>query len=1176
MEDDGATHGTPSSGIAINQRYYAYVDGQCLHVHSLCSSAQWTRKLHRSIASAFQHAIAFSEIAQNRLAISIGDRILIFDGETGVQMHVLSGAFRVITTLGWANHDPDVLAAGALMGRSVYGRCSGQHVQFGNCLVTLAFNRLNSDIIAIAHGTEVAIWSRKSRAKPIQTLSVGQSRVIRLAWHRVIPGRLLTATNDDNVRIWELSQIIIQRANQTNADDEIFGELEDVAKCVNPIANLQYGGRVRTARWLGEHGLVVLAEDEDVALCYSFGADWEMLHEVWRLKLDNKAVTMVVHHRNGGLCLTCVSEKGSESHRIPAAVMDSVGGDVQWPVPANLVDSYDFATASHATQRSKTHVPLIAPTAGIAPMSISALRKQQRSVVKTSKQLQQRCRTGSDKSKHTAIRGSQEPVSTPATPSSRAMTASLELPKAREALLESPMPFISPTIPAKKPSTHTIAPIEESLEFPPLRHASIDTMASSDIESDSDDESFAHGMRGSGTLLPGGINVPLPKTCGALFTPSGELVTFFKKRPRPPSPAADKLEVKRRSGDLPKASKVVKLFATFGNLVGDDGSADSDSASSDSERSELGRGEDSGMPGFSLQSSPYRAGQSWSAKFVASKPDIDGLDGQHTFGVSLYALDLALVPCLRSTAGQLEIFRGNGKTGKDVCHHNAAIAEQNGQADAAHIWCLVAILLDDTVPLQLLAAKDGDQHDLLTVVRKLDPSQPPMPDTQPGQDESLIYGRLRWADSPLGRDWAIRQILEWAERRADVQMLAYFSAFMTEAHEHVPLQHPSVQQMLFTELPSFAPSYELPVHAKPSSTLTSRPMPILRTSSYGQDTVHSSPVKLRQNSQASSRTNSQPTTPFLDSNASTPPPILYMSRQGSKLSASGSGSASPEYHRSSFGAAARHYAQSITDKFAQYGTSPPVKKLSASPSTNELSTSLPAGSSSWSKSVSFASTLDRTRDGRLSRSYASNDDGYDSERTIDDTSQPHTPKSMNAPIGVKLLNQGAFSDSASGCAKVPLLPPDLAAKAVIWRHYYAERLRCWDLPMQAAELEKVSGLTGQSQIEEVFGVCPEPESPARFSTCTICSSLIRSLAHSCPGCLHTAHVSCLNDYLFSLDDDPYECPAGCGCQCSDPPAQAVQFDVAESEEVKSSRTVHRKRSFTDPERWRARVEAESL
>ncbi|KAF2773572.1 hypothetical protein EJ03DRAFT_101674 [Teratosphaeria nubilosa] len=1134
MEDDGATQRTPSSGIAINQRYYAYVDDQCLHVHSLSSSAQWTRKLRSPTAFAFQHAIAFSEIAQNRLAISVGDRILVFDGETGIQTHVLSGAFRVITTVGWASHDPDVLAAGAIDGSVSLWTLQQPTCPFWRLprwrklCQTLAFNRINGDILATAHGTEVAIWSRNSQARPIQTLSVGQSRVIRLAWHRVIPGRLLTATNDDNVRIWDVSQSMLQQSIYNNAGDEIFGDLEDVGKCVNPIANLQYGGRVRTARWLGEHGLVVLAEDEDVALCYSFGADWEMLHEVWRLKLDNKAATMVVHHRNGGLCLTCVSEKGSESHRIPAAVMDSVGGDVQWPVPTNLVDAHDFARPSHAAKQGKTHVPLTAPATGIAPMSISALREQHRSFVKASKQLQQRRRTESDKSKQTAIRGSLEPVSTPATPSSRAMTASLELPKARELLLGSPMPFLSPTIPAKKPSTYTIPPIEESLELPPLRHASLDTMASNGIDSDSDDDSFAHGMRGSGTLLPGGINVPLPKTCGALFSPSGELVTFFKTRPPPPSPAADRIEVKRGPGNRPKASKAAKLFATFGKLIGDDGSGDSDVATSDSEPSELEGGDKSGMPGFSLQPSSYHAGQSWSAKLLASKPDFDGSDGQHTFSVSLYSLDLALVPCLRTMAGQFEILRGNGKTGKDICHHNAAIAEQNGQADAAHIWSLAAILLEDTVPLQLLAARDGDQEDLLTVVQKLDRSQLPIPDIALVQDEALIYGRLRWADSPLGRDWLIRQILEWAERRADVQMLAYFSVFVAEAHEHVPLQHPNVQQMPFTELPSFGPSYEPHVQAKASSALTSRPMPILRTSSYGQDTVQSSPEKLRQNSQASSRTHSQPTTPFLDSSASTPPPFHYVSRQGSRLSASGSGSVSPEHHRSSFSAAAS--AQSITDKFARYGTSPPVKKLSASPSTNELSTSLPAGS--WSKSVSFASTLNRTRDGTLSRSYASNDDGYDSERTIDDTSQPHTPKSINASIGIKLLNQGAFSDSASGCAKVPLLPPDLAAKAVIWRHYYAEQLRCWGLSMQAAELEKVSGLTGQVQTEEFIGMSPEPESQARSSTCAICSSLIGSLAHSCPACLHTAHLSCLSDYLFSLEGESYHCPTGCGCQCS--------------------------------------------
>ncbi|KAI7248508.1 hypothetical protein KC335_g18305 [Hortaea werneckii] len=219
-----------------------------------------------------------------------------------------------------------------------------------------------------------------------------------------------------------------------------------------------------------------------------------------------------------------------------------------------------------------------------------------------------------------------------------------------------------------------------------------------------------------------------------------------------------------------------------------------------------------------------------------------------------------------------------------------------------------------------------------------------------------------------------------------------------------------------------------------------------------------------------------------------------------------SGSASPERYRGSFSAAAKYYAQSITDKFSSYGSSPPARRFGTSPSAaNDLSTSVPTPHGSWSKSVSFASaatsTIGTARNSQLSRSNT-DAEGYDSDKTIDDTSLPQTPKSANAPVLPRFFNVEAFADEVSGAAKSSLLPEDLAVKAVVWQEHYAELLRCWGLWMQAAELEKAAGLARPGVgIEDGWshdGVMPVSVPGQRKATCGICYAVIKGVQQLCP------------------------------------------------------------------------------
>ncbi|KAK3617233.1 hypothetical protein LTR22_026803 [Elasticomyces elasticus] len=345
--------------------------------------------------------------------------------------------------------------------------------------------------------------------------------------------------------------------------------------------------------------------------------------------------------------------------------------------------------------------------------------------------------------------------------------------------------------------------------------------------------------------------------------------------------------------------------------------------------------------------------------------------------------------------------------------------------------------------------------------------------------------------------------------------------------------------------------------------------------------MYESPTKLQHFSQMSSRTPSQQSTPHIDSASSTPPLSLpSFSRQGTGLSGSGSGSggkASPNYHCSSFSAAARHYAQN--DKFGFYGTSSPLKKNSISPKPNELSTSLSSGGS-WGKSVSFASNASITRNSQLSQSYGNAElDDYDSDRTIEDTSLPRIWRLGPIPVLLQLQNKDMFSDDITGSAKLPLLSSDLAPKAALWPAYYAEQLRCWDLLIQAAELEKVAGTVAGSDIAGVHLFrAPRQRKPE----CSVCFAVAEKLVQVCPARLHATHLLCLSQYVNILEDDEaFECPTGCGCQSTVLPYEHVVLQMPPekpAEEIVKETTwkpVRRNLSFMDPRRWPAKVEGES-
>ncbi|RMY32068.1 hypothetical protein D0866_06865 [Hortaea werneckii] len=1098
-----------------------------------------------------------------RLALAQRGQVSVHDIKGRRSPSTLTDTNRAVTSLAWSPHNASVIAVGAIDGSLV--TCNIDQSQRplrrwkygpGPCK-SIAWNNLYHDVLATSHEKTIAVWSARNFRRPQRTLRAGHARFLELSWHPSESAKLLSTSDDNFIRVWDLSETLafisgdasILENDSDSEDDTIFGEPEGLRRRAFPIAQIPLLKPPRCAQWLGEHGIFVLAEDGRHVVFYSFGSDWEMPHEVWRLKLDIKALTATLQSAEGATMLIAVSMGDVEVHKIPSVIIDNLGGhvherrQVQPSGTGTHVEQPRFSEDDDHDNHDKQH-----RSSNMNPLSVGHIRKEEMAFVESSKQLQARMRTPKSKEHHkkTPITSNLSGLrsSSPAT----RMTSSLEMPKEQDVSTDSAIPFLSPSIPAQEGSLSAIPPLEESLQLSSLHQINSiqSTQYSAARDSDSDDETFADALVGSGSYLPGGINVPLPKACGALFAPSGQLVTFFPpKSTRQNAPRTGDKGAMVGNKECSKARRAAQLFPTFGNLISNDDISDSETSSGSSVASHS----NASLPPMAMDA-PMETGRSWQQQDTRMMPSEPTATGNKVV-ISTHDIE-DFVPVSKITARDYCVLRGP-ESSSDMCYANGRIAEEVGLEDTASVWRLLALLLEDAVPLDVVSqGQDQESSESILVIAQR--SRRSLRETSlAGIKEASSFGKLRWADHPFAASWLVRRMLQWAEDHADIQMLACIPTILAQTSQVVSEANQTAFESMFTKLATYDPDYLLHSDTSIQPPSKSRPVPFTRSASYQSSRLQQTPVRTPVVSQTSSGFPSQPPTPKIGSTSSTPPTTFPpLPRPNSnRLSTSMSGSASPERYRGSFSAAAKYYAQSITDKFSSYGSSPPARRFGTSPSANDLSTSVPTPHGSWSKSVSFASaaasTAGTARNSQLSRSNT-DAEGYDSDKTIDDNSLPQTPKSTNAPVLPKFFNLDSFSDEVSGgVAKSSFLPDDLAAKAIVWQDHYAELLRCWGLWMQAAELEKAAELARDPGVGfdddgwSHDGVIPVSVLGSRQAACSICYAVITGVQQLCPACLHTNHLGCLIEYCDFLEGEGFECPGGCGCDCAGLPFEQVDL-----------------------------------
>lgn len=1052
--------GCSASPVAINSRYLAaLVDGeitvlQLANGRYACTADQGSRK-------ASSPTFALSSVTPSYLAICDSTSILVYDIEAKSTKTILRGSSRTLTALSWSP-DGSYLASGSVDGSlRVWdvARCQPSarcRIKPG-AIRSIAWSRFSDGVIAVSNDHGLYLWNQREPAQIAVAFDRKADQLKHLCWSQHHAYTLLASSLEGRLCVWDLSSAVNQIKSSHKTVYSLMPTVSLISqnKLFREIIYLRWTSE-QTAAFLYELGKKFAVVDMRSP---SFGSiDWELgfshFYEAFDLESDgDKAFVRMI------------SQKKQRSYPLPGK-----HDDIADSFPAKEV----AGECIHNTDPSKKSRLMSA-------ISIAKLRQSRHKVQHPSIDREVQVST------KTSLRNSLS-VPQPFPSSSQHEILSPNLPRLTRADSESPMPFLSPAIPARKPATKSGVTSQLDHITLPAAHGdgyfgSFSTATAHD--SDSDDDGFdLKNSKDNAGLGPGGVNIPLPRSCGAVFSSDGRITVF-----RPPQAkvitAKDISMVEQLGASHSDMERIARLFPAFGNLFAEMAHyvADLEVLTA----YEMIEDRNLVVQALGLDKASYNSRESWKPHSLSALQAARPPTNLPSVEVSIRRLS-NIVLLDQHLASRYRVLVRAEESGVAMCLANAAVAIECGRVDDALMWQTLAKIIEETD-----SSSTGTKG---------------------------LHKPASWAGHPLGASWLVRRLFATAESQANLQMLACITAVLLGSFTS---QRLSKIGNIAARLAIRAATL---IFERETIVPTLRAVPPLNTALDDVRSYQPSPIKPRTNSAISSRGPSLPTTPRLESSSSTPPwSFTSLTQSGSKLSFSSS--MSPENTRSSFSAAVKSYAQSVSDKFASYGTSPPVRKGGLGPNT-ELSSSLP-GAGSWTKSVSFASTARTQR----SSTIAATEDDYDSDRTVEDAVVITNGKPVTDSLSLTWKNREAFSSGSLGLAARPLIPEDLISNCKIWTQAYAERLRFWNLEARAVEFDKISAaLNDHASSEYDFGDAQTAPSHMDLAsaTCSICSCVVHGLKQICPTCKHTFHMACLEQVL-EHNMESYACPTGCGCSC---------------------------------------------
>jgi hypothetical protein len=138
-------------------------------------------------------------------------------------------------------------------------------------------------------------------------------------------------------------------------------------------------------------------------------------------------------------------------------------------------------------------------------------------------------------------------------------------------------------------------------------------------------------------------------------------------------------------------------------------------------------------------------------------------------------------------------------------------------------------------------------------------------------------------------------------------------------------------------------------------------------------------------------------------------------------------------------------------------------------------------------------------------------------------------------VTLSYKNKESFYDESLQGLPMQLLPSELGSKCAIWCGAYAETLRSQQLPIKAAELEKLSITETEMPPYEkkpFYKTIPRKDSARETSLCSVCRTVISGAKQFCSDCLHASHPACFGLVLVDANLADFRCPTGCGCNCT--------------------------------------------
>ena len=304
--------------------------------------------------------------------------------------------------------------------------------------------------------------------------------------------------------------------------------------------------------------------------------------------------------------------------------------------------------------------------------------------------------------------------------------------------------------------------------------------------SDEDDDAIgemadSHEMDANGSgLLTGSnanANVPLPKTCGALWA-DDRLICFFPPKEEKAHGLLDSMSLKAgdrasRShknifegfGRLHSASPLSKRAVSTSEIVESDDSSSGDlfmsSSSTSSSSNEVGlRGHRHFYPPDTWRGNVFEIRR---ADFGEESQKSSGGTGAAKMTKSKSKFSVSIHDCRELLPAQRELaekYITNGEA-SECCVHNSQIAESAGFQDLADIWSFVNLILRNDVPLERIPHPRKDESVMVVARRALTPLKSKDSgidlsfDLTKEQSQHSPRGHVKWGQHPFGGRWLV-------------------------------------------------------------------------------------------------------------------------------------------------------------------------------------------------------------------------------------------------------------------------------------------------------------------------------------------------------------------------------------------------------------------------------------